>query len=191
MLTFPQISYEITPSLLLSSYDQYQYGAFRILPPSSHCWEVNSKQQALWKILMTSWNDKLWHFRLAALIRAQDTVGLNGMLQNRRFTEEKLKWQLWMASGKGRSTASIAASISPIAPIAPLRDLFPPHVTRISRQKATLQPSNNNGITFQCRIVCFHYFFFISIDNIALVVTQSCHTLVHQHRCWPAAGKSH
>ena len=45
--------------------------AFRILPPSSHCWEVNSKQQVLWKILMTSWNDKLWHFRWAALILAQ------------------------------------------------------------------------------------------------------------------------
>ena len=34
----------------------------------------------------------------------------------------------------------IAASTSPIAPIAPVRDLFPQHVTRISRQKATLQP---------------------------------------------------
>ena len=61
---------------------------------------------------------------------------------------EQPQRQLWMASWNG--PASIAASISPIAPIAPVRDLFPPHVTRISRQRATLQPSNSRSITFHC-----------------------------------------
>ena len=72
----------------------------------------------------------------------------NGTLKRHIGMAEQPQRQLWMASWNG--PASIAASISPIAPIAPVRDLFPPHVTRISRQRATLQPSNSRSITFQC-----------------------------------------